>query len=232
MSTPSNPLDLADWRRSVAEMYAAVRRADPAHRADAWRAFRAARDDLFRKHPQSPLALVQRDQFETTPYFDYDPTWRIIGEVDADVARDTFVVNLPVDGEFAYTRVARVRFKAAGMAAALSLFWIEGYGGGIFLPFRDSSNGRDSYGGGRYLYDTIKGADLGLTAGQIVLDFNYAYNPSCAYNPQWVCPLPPLENQLPFAVCAGERSFPAPAEPLGSIPHTQAAGRADIPAAA
>ena len=95
----------------------------------------------------------------------------------------------------------------------LTLFWIEGYGGGLFLPFGDRTNGTDTYGGGRYLYDTIKGADLGgegADAGRIVLDFNFAYNPSCAYSPRWVCPLAPPENRLPFRVSAGER-YPAPA---------------------
>jgi uncharacterized protein (DUF1684 family) len=79
-----------------------------------------------------------------------------------------------------------------------------GYGGGVFLPFRDATNNRQTYGGGRYLYDTIKGADLGTAQGGIVLDFNYAYHPSCYYNPRWVCPLAPPQNILDFPVTAGE----------------------------
>ncbi|MDX1605233.1 MAG: DUF1684 domain-containing protein [Candidatus Competibacterales bacterium] len=75
----------------------------------------------------------------------------------------------------------------------------------LFLPFLDATSGQGSYGGGRYLYDSIKGADLGAGADTLVLDFNYAYNPSCAYDPRWVCPLAPPENRLPFAVEAGER---------------------------
>ena len=92
-----------------------------------------------------------------------------------------------------------------GQPAELSAFWIEGYGGGLFVPFRDATSGATTYGGGRYLYDTIKGADLGAGAERIVLDFNYAYNPSCAYNDEWVCPLSPPENRLLFAVEAGEK---------------------------
>jgi uncharacterized protein (DUF1684 family) len=127
--------------------------------------------------------------------------------------RETLDVALPADGLFRYTRIAGVRFSVQGHEAALSLFWIEGYGGGLFMPFRDMSNGQGTYGGGRYLYDTIKGADLGAGskedfAGQILLDFNYAYNPSCAYSEQWVCPLAPRENWLPFPVQAGEKAFP------------------------
>jgi uncharacterized protein (DUF1684 family) len=87
----------------------------------------------------------------------------------------------------------------------LSLFWISGYGGGVFVPFADATSRETTYGGGRYLLDTIKGADLGSTPeGEIILDFNFAYNPSCAYNPRWTCPLAPPENRLPFAVTAGE----------------------------
>ena len=89
----------------------------------------------------------------------------------------------------------------------LTLFWMEGYGGGLFLPFRDLTNGHETYGGGRYLYDTIKGADLGAGNGEIVLDFNFAYNPSCAYSPRWVCPLSPPQNTLAVRLEAGERAF-------------------------
>jgi uncharacterized protein (DUF1684 family) len=75
----------------------------------------------------------------------------------------------------------------------------------VFLSFRDATGGKSTYGGGRYLYDTIKGADLGTVGGEILLDFNYAYHPSCHYNPLWVCPLAPPENRLRFPIEAGER---------------------------
>ena len=125
--------------------------------------------------------------------------------LDRQVERETFTLELPADGVVRYTRVARIRFMARGQPAELSAFWIEGYGGGLFVPFRDATSGATTYGGGRYLYDTIKGADLGAGAERIVLDFNYAYNPSCAYNDEWVCPLSPPENRLLFAVEAGEK---------------------------
>jgi len=76
---------------------------------------------------------------------------------------------------------------------------------GLFLPFGDTTNGTTTYGGGRYLLDTAKGADLGGDDGGLVLDFNFAYNPSCAYDPRWVCPLAPPGNRLPVGVEAGER---------------------------
>ena len=84
---------------------------------------------------------------------------------------------------------------------------MEGYGGGLFLPFLDETNTNETYGGGRYLYDTIKGADLGTNGSTLVLDFNFAYNPSCAYDDRWTCPLAPRENRLSFPVQAGEKSF-------------------------
>jgi len=104
-------------------------------------------------------------------------------------------------------RFGRVSFQLSGQTVALSLFWILGYGGGIFLPFRDQTNSNGTYGGGRYLLDTIKHADLGQADGRLVIDFNFAYNPSCAYNSRWHCPLAPAENRLPVALPAGEQDF-------------------------
>ena len=104
-----------------------------------------------------------------------------------------------------FRRFGIVRFELAGRARELSLYWLDGYGGGVFLPFADATRGGETYGGGRYLLDTVKGADLGEADGRLVLDFNFAYNPSCSYDPRWVCPLSPPENRLDTAVRAGER---------------------------
>jgi hypothetical protein len=93
-----------------------------------------------------------------------------------------------------------------GTAWELDLFWIRGYGGGLFLPFRDGTSGQTTYGAGRYLYDTIKGADLGEEEGRLVLDFNFAYNPSCAYDPRWACPLAPPGNRVEMPIEAGEKA--------------------------
>jgi uncharacterized protein (DUF1684 family) len=212
MMTTRDPFALAQWRRTVAEIYATLRRAPSAERASACETFRAARDELFNSHPQTPLTREQQACFRGLAYHPYDAAWRIMATLDQDVESETLTVELPAEGLFHMTRVARARFRAQGRDAVLSVYWIEGYGGGLFLPFRDASNGATTYGGGRYLYDTIKGADLGASSsrastGQLVLDFNYAYNPSCAYNEQWVCPLAPAENWLPFAIEAGEKAF-------------------------
>ena len=89
----------------------------------------------------------------------------------------------------------------------LALYWMEGYAGGLFVPFRDATNGTETYGAGRYLLDAAKSADLGgdRLRRTLVCDFNFSYQPSCAFDPQWACPLAPPENRLDLAVRAGER---------------------------
>lgn len=202
MQSFKDPMNLADWRRRVAELYAVARAsADP---VVAWQKWQSARDRLFREHPQSPLTADQRARFSGLAYFDYDPGLRFVVDLDSvadDIPRSW---NLRADGVISLQPVARSRGLAPVLGAELTLFWIAGYGGGIFLPFADATAGLGTYGGGRYLLDGIKGADLGATDGRVVLDFNFAYNPSCAYSPRWTCPLAPPENRLPAAVRAGE----------------------------
>jgi uncharacterized protein (DUF1684 family) len=203
----SNPyVDLLDYRRSVAALYAAVRQGahDP---AASWRQFRAGRDALFRTHPQSALSEEQKRGFSGLRYYDYDPAFRFLLPIDTAVEPAVFEIPLEQDGLVRIQRCGRIHFGTGGQAVELSLFWILGYGGGIFLPFRDQTNSQGTYGGGRYLLDTIKHADLGQADERLVIDFNFAYNPSCAYNSRWQCPLAPAENRLPVAICAGERDF-------------------------
>ena len=176
-------LEIADYRLRVADLYRAVREAGAGEAS--WERWRAGRDELFATHPQSPGPPVS--------FFPYDPAWR----VETDVT--------PCDGPVVegWQPVGRV---AVG-GAELTLFWLTTYGGGLFLPFRDATSGEETYGGGRYLLDTVKGADLGRTPdGRLVLDFNFAYSPSCAHDPRWTCPLAPPSNTLPVPVRAGERT--------------------------
>lgn len=205
MAVPKSPFTLAHWRREISGLYANVRRAPVNGRSQACERFRASRDALFREYEDSPIETDKRSRFPGLKYFAYDPAWRILGAIDRNIQNDTFEVDLGSDGLMKYTRIARVRFSLWGQMASLGVFWINGYGGGLFLPFNDGTNGKSTFGGGRYLYDTIKGADLGVGSTDMVLDFNYAYNPSCAYDEQWVCPLPPPENRLVFDVLAGEQ---------------------------
>jgi hypothetical protein len=196
-------LDLLDWKRRVFALYAEVR-AEPAVEA-AWRRWREARDELFRAHPQSPLPVETRASFEALPYFEYDPELRVLASVEqAEEAR--ILISGSGEEPTPFRRFATAAFELDGEPHRLSLYWLEAYGGGVFLPFGDATGGRETYGAGRYLLDTVKGADLGEQDGRLVLDFNFAYNPSCLYDPRWACPLPPPENRLPVAIRAGERS--------------------------
>ena len=205
MTTPANPATLSSWRRTVAEHYAQVRATSQRDPVTAAAIFRNAREELFREHPESPIDAQLRAAWPGLKWFPYDPAWRVIGTIDTHAPRTTFEIPLSADGVLRCTRFGRVHFTIGGAAAALALYWFEGYGGGLWLPFSDASNGSNTYGGGRYLYDTIKGADLGVGEAEIVLDFNFAYYPSCAYDDRWSCPLSPPENRLPFIVNAGER---------------------------
>jgi uncharacterized protein (DUF1684 family) len=193
---------LADYRRNVAVQYAAVRSAEnPAQAAKKWR---QQRDHLFKTHPLSPIPPDQKQSYPGIPYAPYDPGWRFEVSIESASEENIYELDLP-EGHFRYQRFGRVNFTApTGEDGQLSLFWILGYGGGIFLPFGDTTNNRTTYGGGRYLYDTIKGADLGAGPDSIVLDFNFAYHPSCRYSPEWTCPLTPPENRLSFEVPVGE----------------------------
>jgi uncharacterized protein (DUF1684 family) len=198
-------LDLLDWKRRIFSLYDEVRRAVTPEAG--WRRWRDVRDELFRAHPQTPLTDVARDEFSGLEYFAYDPDLRVEAEV---VASDSEAVLIRASGgeRIRFERFGRVRFDLLAETHDLDLYWLPAYGGGVFLPFVDETSGSETYPGGRYLLDTVKGADLGGTGDTLVLDFNFAYNPSCAYDPRWVCPLSPPANRLPVAVRAGERRPP------------------------
>jgi uncharacterized protein (DUF1684 family) len=201
--TAISELDLLGWKREVFALYQRVREPEP---DAAWREWRAGRDRLFATHPQTPLAADTLARFETLRFFAYDPDFRVTGSVVA--TEPAFREIDSSNGErIRFRQFGRVEFELAGDPQALPLYWLEGYGGGLFLPFADATSGGDSYGGGRYLLDTVKGADLGGEDGRLVLDFNFAYNPSCAYDPRWTCPLPPRQSRLGIAVTAGEHTF-------------------------
>jgi uncharacterized protein len=199
---PGDVLDLLDWKRRIFGAYAEVREASDAE--DAWGRWRAVRDDLIRSHPQSPLRLERRNGFEGLPFFDYDPSGRVLAEV-VDAAAEPLVIQGSAGESFAFTRFATARFELSGRQTQLGLYWLDAYAGGLFVSFRDATSGSETYGACRYLLDTAKGADLGAIDGRLVLDFNFAYNPSCAYDPRWACPLAPPDNRLDVGIRAGER---------------------------
>ncbi len=200
--TAGTVADLLDWRRRIFALYADIRGAPDPRRA--WERWRAVRDEMFARHPQSPLRSDARPSFRGLPYFDYDPGYRVLADTE-DADPRTYEIATSGDGAYRFSRFATASFRLDDRELALELYWLEGYGGGLFLPFRDATSGAKTYGAGRYVLDTVKGADLGEEDGRLVIDFNYAYNPSCAYDPKWVCPLAPPPNRLDVAVEAGEQ---------------------------
>jgi uncharacterized protein (DUF1684 family) len=217
---PPTWLDLYDWRSRVAALYrerdAAERRGeDP---AAVLARFRSAKHTLFATHPQSPLDPVARATFDGLRYFDYNPDLCVratLAPVTADAP-----VEAPSSGPrpMALRPAATIECSVVGQQVLLTVYWIDVYGGGLFLPFRDATCPAESYGAGRYLFDTVKGSDLvrlespdpdraGYAGGAVLVDFNFAYNPSCAYDPRWVCPLAPHENWLTVPIRAGERRY-------------------------
>jgi uncharacterized protein len=201
----ANAAWLLDWRRQVASLYAEVRVADDAR--DGHRIWQAGRNRLLASHPQSPIPADRRGAFTSVPVAGYDPELRFTVDVDADVA--------PAKIEFATGTDGVVRFERAGVAhldgaGDLDVWWLAGYGGGMFVPVKDIRPGAATYPGGRYVIDTVKGADLGGRDGSLVIDLNFAYNPSCAYDPAWACPLAPPGNAVRIPADVGELYRPLP----------------------
>ena len=197
-------LSLLDWKRRVFELYAAVRASDDA--SNAWRRWRDTRDELFRSHPQSPLPSEARASFAGLPYFDYDPSFCVLADVE-DAEPERREIAASGDETIAFVRMGVSCSSSATPCSARALL-ARGLRRRALPPVRRRHARARVYGAGRYLLDTVKGADLGADDGRLVLDFNFAYNPSCSYDPRWVCPLAPPPNRLDIAVLAGERTDP------------------------
>jgi uncharacterized protein len=198
------PLDIVDWRRRVFALYAEVRAsADPAEGHSLWC---RTRDELFASHPASPLLEDDRESFAGLPVPGYDPDWRFeVAISQAEPAR--LETDTGTDGKVPFERLGVVEIPGVG---SLDVWRLATYAGGLFVPVKDASAGKEggSYGGGRYLLDTVKGADLGGHDRSLMLDLNFAYNPSCAYDPAWACPLAQPGNTVPVEIPVGERFMP------------------------
>lgn len=198
-------LDLVDWRRRVGALY---RRAGP----DAIVPFRQQRDELFRTHPQSPIEPDERAAFKGLRYFPYDASYRVQARFAAADGSELLIDTGGEDGAVRYRRAGHLDFRLQNEPCRLTVLSLVQYAGGLFVPFRDTTSRHETYGAGRYLVDTAKDTDglvLEVTPGSpdVVIDFNYAYNASCAYSPRWACPLAPPENYLTVPVRAGELSY-------------------------
>ncbi|MDQ6846754.1 MAG: DUF1684 domain-containing protein [Candidatus Dormibacteraeota bacterium] len=191
-------VQLAEWRRMVNELYAEVRALGPGE--PAWALWCAGKERLYRNHPQSPVAADRRTGYRFDCYA-YDASMRALAELAPIRPRH-------LDGEDevpGMTHIGTLRFALDGAEHELGAYWLDGYAGGLFVPFADTTSGAQTYGGGRYALDTAKGADLGTVGDRIVLDFNFAYAPSCAHDPRWRCPLAPATSRLAVPIRAGER---------------------------
>lgn len=172
--------------------------------------FRADKDEFFREHPQSPLTAQQRASFAGLDYFPENEAFVVRGRLDTQgVDRDEpIVMRTTTGGEQEYRRAGVIRFEIEGQPAQVTLYASPDMHE-LFLPFRDATSGKETYGAGRYLEVEPPGG-----GDEVVVDFNYAYNPYCAYNPDWSCPIPPGENWLAVPIRAGERTYreaPVPA---------------------
>jgi hypothetical protein len=205
MSSSLAALQIADWRRLVTGLYAGVRQLSATSPASGHELWRSGRDELFAGHPSSPLLSDDRAAFTGLPIAAYDPDWRFEVEVHRAEQPHRMNVETGTDGTVPFDLVGTVRLPYLG---SLDVWRLASYGGGLFLPLKDALAGKSdgTYGGGRYLLDTIKGADLGPGTGDdsLILDFNFAYNPSCAYDPMWACPLPQGGNIIDVEVPVGE----------------------------
>jgi uncharacterized protein (DUF1684 family) len=195
----SNATALLDWRRQVAAMYAVIRSQSDVRAAH--RYWQDERNRLLGSHPQSPIPLERRRGFSGVPVADYDPSFRFTVPVDNHVAPARIEMQSGTDGLVPFERAGVAHLPGVG---DLDVWWLVSYGGGIFVPIKDAGADGATYPGGRYLIDTVKGADLGGSDGTLVMDLNFAYNPSCAYDPDWACPLAPPGNTVRVPVTAGE----------------------------
>ena len=194
-------LELLDWRRRVHELYDGVRAELYPHVAHA--GWTAVRDQLFASHACSPVP--DRERFRGLHVAEYDPDWRVLARLEpAEPQRVSVATSTGEPIPFERAGVVRTPW------GTLDAWSLASYGGGLWIPVRDAGSGRLSYGGGRYLYDTVTGADLGTTPdGELVIDLNFLYAPRCAHDPRWSCPLAPAGSVLDVEVPVGElRSRP------------------------
>lgn len=192
-------MDVVDWRRRVGEMYAQVRSAtDPVAAHALWV---DGRNVLLCEHPASPVPAHRRGMFRGASVAPYDPAFRFETPLIEPAHAHRRDVASGTDGTVSFELAGRVELAGLG---SLDVWWLMGYGGGLFVPLKDLTSGSESYGGGRYVLDTAKGADLGGDSGSVVVDLNFAYQPSCAYDEAWACPLPGAGNMLDAPVPVGE----------------------------
>jgi uncharacterized protein (DUF1684 family) len=160
-------------------------------------AMRREKDQFFRQHPQSPLTPAQQERFSGLSYYDYDPALRLALQAEPAEGADHIRIETTTGEVRVYARAARITFVADGQPVSLVIYEAPF---GYFLPFVDADAPLETYPAGRYVEPEL------LPDGRYLVDFNQAYNPTCAYNDGWSCPLTPAENRLPVSIRAGEKN--------------------------
>jgi len=159
---------------------------------------RAEKDDFFAHHPQSPLTREQKRSFKALEYFPEAPELRLVVALEQFPEKQVVQFQTSTGDIQTYQRYGKIRFQVEEQAAELTLY-ADSHG--FFLPFVDSLAGTETYPAGRYLEPSL------LPDGKFLVDFNLAYNPYCAYNDSWSCPLTPPENRLRVPIRAGEKIY-------------------------
>lgn len=160
--------------------------------------YRAEKDEFFKRHPQSPLTPQQRLEFNGLQYFPENEALRLDVEVELFKDQQPMEMQTSTGGVQEYTRYGRFKFQVDGQEAELTIYQNKH---GYFLPFVDSLAVKETYPAGRYLEPEA------LPGNRFFVDFNLAYNPYCAYNEMWSCPITPPENRLKVPIRAGEKLF-------------------------
>ncbi len=158
--------------------------------------FREAKDRFFKTNRQSPLTAEQKRDFEGLAYYPENPDLNLEVEVEELPVKDSIQMETTTGGVQTYQRYGQFKFKVDGQEATLTIYADEN---GYFLPFVDALAGKETYPAGRYLEPESLGKN------HFAIDFNMAYNPYCAYNAMWTCPVTPFENRVKVSVRAGEK---------------------------
>jgi hypothetical protein len=160
--------------------------------------FRKDKDEFYKNDQHSPLTHEQKHVFAGLNYFPENPDLKLEVTVEEFPEKQTIIMQTSTGSIQEYQRFGRFHFSVDGQQAALTIYENDHE---YFLPFADALAGKETYGAGRYLEPNR------VHNGKFLIDFNYAYNPYCAYNPRWSCPIPPAENRIKVPIRAGEKLF-------------------------
>jgi hypothetical protein len=166
---------------------------------------RAEKDDYFAEHPRSPIPEEERENFDGLQYYPIDDEYRFTLPLDEYDDREPVTAATSTEGEQEYVRWGEFRFAVDGEEVALQAYKSDPDEARLWVPFRDATSGEETYGAGRYL--DLEPDDHLTDDGEWVVDFNEAYNPTCAYSDRYECPLPPPENWLDVPIEAGEKAY-------------------------